>query len=86
MTAPATTDARTDLPTRAAAALLAYPRISALAAGIVSATGFAPLSLWPLTILAYALLIALIARATSWKRSLVLGYLFGVGQFTLGNY
>jgi len=85
MTAPATTDARTDLPTRAAAALLAYPRISALAAGIVSATGFAPLSLWPLTILAYALLIALIARATSWKRSLVLGYLFGVGQFTLGN-
>jgi apolipoprotein N-acyltransferase len=65
--------------------VLAYPRAAALAAGVISATGFAPLSLWPLTIAAYALLFGLIARAASWQRALLIGWLFGLGQFTLGN-
>lgn len=85
MTAPATTIDRPSPLARTASAIMARPRLTALTAGVVSATGFAPLSLWPLTILAYALLIALIARATSWKGAFFLGWLFGVGQFTLGN-
>lgn len=85
MTTHTTTDAHPGAFTRTNNAILARPRTTALVAGIVSATGFAPLSLWPLTIVSYALLIALIARAPTWKQAFVIGWLFGFGQFTLGN-
>ena len=65
--------------------LLRRPRLSAVLAGLVSATGFAPLSLWPLTLAALAALLHLIATAPTWKRAALLGWLFGVGHFTLGN-
>jgi len=61
------------------------PRLTALAAGLVSAAGFAPLSLWPLTLAALAALLHLIAAASDWKRAALLGWLFGVGHFTFGN-
>jgi apolipoprotein N-acyltransferase len=60
-----------------------YPRWIALIAGGVSATGFAPLNWWPLLLLGLALLIGLIATASGGKRAFTLGWLFGVGQFTI---
>ena len=65
--------------------LAARPRLCAPLLGAIAATGFEPLHLWPLTLLALAGLIALIAQATSGKRAMLLGWLFGLGHFTLGN-
>lgn len=61
-----------------------YPKTIALAAGLVSATGFAPLGLWPLTLIAFAVLIALVERAPDWHGAFLRGWLFGVGHFALG--
>ena len=61
------------------------PRLSALVFGAVSALAFQPLALWPLGLLAMAMLIALIAAARSWRDAAVLGWLFGLAHFTLGN-
>jgi apolipoprotein N-acyltransferase len=65
--------------------LLRNPRLTALAAGAISATGFAPLSWWPATLAALAILLHLIAGAPHWKRAALTGWLFGVGHFTIGN-
>ncbi len=65
--------------------LTAHPRWCALALGALAAGGFQPLALWPLTLLAVAGLIELIARAGSWKQAALLAWLFGVGHFTIGN-
>ena len=56
----------------------------ALLAGLASALGFAPLGLWPLTILAFAALLWLIEIAPSLRSALARGWWFGVGQFALG--
>ena len=61
------------------------PRWIALVAGSVSATGFAPLNLWPLTLLCLALLMHLVASTDSGKRAFMIGWLFGVGHFSVGN-
>jgi apolipoprotein N-acyltransferase len=63
----------------------AHPRLSALVLGVVSATGFQPLGLWPLALAAMALQFALIGRTETVGRAALLGWLFGVGHFTLGN-
>jgi len=52
--------------------------------GLVSATGFQPLGLWPLTILAFTGLIILIERAPGMRSALARGWWFGMGQFVLG--
>ena len=65
--------------------LLRRPWLSAVLAGLVSATGFAPLSWWPATLAALAVLLHLIATAPTWKRAALLGWLFGVGHFSFGN-
>ncbi len=67
------------------AILTSHPRWCALALGALAAGGFEPLGLWPLTLLAVAGLIELIARAASWKQAALIGWLFGVAHFTLGN-
>ncbi|HZG09610.1 MAG TPA: apolipoprotein N-acyltransferase [Allosphingosinicella sp.] len=56
----------------------------ALALGIASATGFAPLGLWPLTLLAFALLLWLVQGAPRLRSALARGWWFGVGHFALG--
>ncbi len=61
-----------------------FPLILAGGAGLVSATGFAPLGLWPLTLLGLALLAHLVRTAPSLRSAMVRGYGFGVGQFVLG--
>lgn len=62
-----------------------HARLTLLVAGGLSATGFAPLGWWPLTLLCLALLMHLVASAQSGKRALLLGWLFGVGHFSIGN-
>jgi apolipoprotein N-acyltransferase len=70
---------------RALALIPNHPRKLALLLGALAATGFEPLRLWPLALLALAGLIELVARAANLKQALLLGWLFGVGHFTLGN-
>ncbi len=65
--------------------ILAQSRLAALALGALAATGFEPLHLWPLALLALAGLIELTARALSWKQALLTGWLFGLGHFTLAD-
>ncbi len=71
--------------TSATELLARYPRLAALALGVVAATGFPPLNLWPLTILSLAATIPLIRSADSWRGVFLRGWLFGVGHFTLAN-
>ena len=56
----------------------------ALFVGAASAFAFQPVGWWPLMILAIAALCELIARATSLKQALLIGWGFGVGQFVIG--
>ena len=56
----------------------------ALALGLVSAFAFQPYALWPLMPLAFVGLCELIARAPTMRRTLLLGWLFSVGQFVVG--
>lgn len=73
---------------RTAFALRAIDRhagLAAIALGGVSATGFAPLSLWPITLVALAAWLAMIDRAPGWRAACWRGWLFGVGHFTIGN-
>ncbi|MEQ1689458.1 MAG: apolipoprotein N-acyltransferase, partial [Sphingopyxis sp.] len=60
-----------------------HPRWAALIAGLASATGFAPLGAWPVTLIALALLMHLVSEATTAKRAFLLGWLFALGHFTL---
>ncbi|MDV3458181.1 apolipoprotein N-acyltransferase [Sphingomonas sp. HF-S4] len=62
-----------------------HPLPTALIAGLVSATGFAPLNLWPVTLIAFATLLWLTWSAPSLKSALLRGWVFGVGHFTVGN-
>lgn len=56
----------------------------ALVAGSLSATAFAPLGLWPMMPLALLLLVWLLDPVTKAKRAGLLGWLFGMGHFTVG--
>jgi apolipoprotein N-acyltransferase len=56
----------------------------AFLAGLVSALGFAPVGLWPLTLLAFAGLLWLLETAPSLRSALARGWWFGMGQFVLG--
>jgi apolipoprotein N-acyltransferase len=62
-----------------------YPRLTALALGVLAATGFQPLGYWPLALAAMAAFAALAADAPDAKRAALLGWLFGLGHFTFGN-
>jgi apolipoprotein N-acyltransferase len=60
-----------------------FSGLIALCAGCASATGFAPLNLWPVTLLGLGLLIQLVFSAPQMKRALALGYWFGLGHFVM---
>ena len=60
----------------------AYP--IAFVLGLAAACGFAPLEAWPLTLLCFAGLIALLDRAKGLPRAAALGWWFGLGHFCLG--
>ena len=61
------------------------PRFAALVLGVVAATGFPPLGLWPLTLVAMAGYAWLIYRAPTWRAAGARGWFFGMGHFTLAN-
>jgi apolipoprotein N-acyltransferase len=61
-----------------------FPKLTALILGLVSATGFAPLDMWPVTLLAFAILIWMTGQAPTQRAALGLGYAFGAGHFTVG--
>jgi apolipoprotein N-acyltransferase len=62
-----------------------YPALVSLLLGAIAATGFAPLDLWPLALVAFALWMAIVHAAATWQRALWLGWVFGVGHFTINN-
>jgi apolipoprotein N-acyltransferase len=61
-----------------------FPKSLALGAGFVSATGFAPLHLWFVTLGALAVLLALVEAAPDRRAAFLRGWLFGLGHFVLG--
>ncbi|WJY19767.1 apolipoprotein N-acyltransferase [Alteriqipengyuania flavescens] len=61
-----------------------HPRIASALLGAVSATGFAPLSLWPLALLCLAIFCALVARTERPGAAAWLGWWFGFAHFTVG--
>ena len=61
-----------------------FPKLTALLAGFVAATGFEPLKLWPVTLACFALLLWLIETAPTRRAAFTRGWLFGLGHFTLG--
>ena len=62
-----------------------HPRWAALACGLIAATGFPPLALWPVALIGIAGFSWLVWRAASWRQAALAGWLFGVGHFTLAN-
>lgn len=74
----------TALSPRIAAFADRWPKLIALTLGAVSATGFAPLNLWPLTLLALAGWMTLVARSPRGWRTFGIGWAFGVGHFVVG--
>ncbi len=65
--------------------IASYPGFAALALGVLAATGFEPLGLWPVALAAMAAFAALVAQGPDAKRAAWLGWLFGFGHFTFGN-
>lgn len=61
------------------------PALFSLLLGAAAATGFAPLDWWPLTLLALAGWMIVVARARTQGQALWRGWLFGVGHFTVNN-
>ena len=55
-----------------------------LALGALAACGFEPLHLWPLALCSVAVLGWLVSRAQGWRQAGLVGWLWGVGHFTLG--
>jgi apolipoprotein N-acyltransferase len=60
------------------------PLLVALAAGLISALGFAPTGWWLLSYAGFAALLMLVRRAENWRGAALLGYAFGFGQFVVG--
>src|SRR5436190_9086322 len=56
----------------------------ALLAGAASAFAFQPVGLWPLLLVAFALLCEFLCRSKSLWRALLTGWAFGLGQFVVG--
>lgn len=71
--------------TRLLDGLSRYPRLAALACGLIVALGFPPLNLWPVALLGLAAFCWLIWQSATWRRGALLGWLFGVAHFTLAN-
>jgi apolipoprotein N-acyltransferase len=73
------------LTNRVGRVLTAHPRLAALGFGLIAATGFQPLQLWPLAMAGLAGLIWLGMGAANWREALLRGWLFGLAHFTLTN-
>ncbi|NNC52300.1 MAG: apolipoprotein N-acyltransferase, partial [Erythrobacter sp.] len=70
---------------RISAFSLRHPYWTALLLGLVSATGFQPLHLWPLALAAISALVWLLSKQKGKGSAFLVGWLFGVAHFTLTN-
>jgi apolipoprotein N-acyltransferase len=70
---------------RLIAQFISRPRLIAPIIGALAACGFEPLHVWPMLLLGLGGLIALTARAPDRRSAVLLGWLWGVGHFSLGN-
>ena len=61
------------------------PRLASFGFGLVAATGFPPLAMWPLALLGIAGLGWLVWRSRSWTQAALVGWLFGFSHLTLAN-
>ena len=61
-----------------------FSPLIALRAGAISAFAFQPVGFWPLMPAAFAALCELLMRTQSLRRALLIGWLFGLGQFVIG--
>ncbi len=61
-----------------------FPKLTGLILGLASATGFAPWSLWPVTLLCLAGLMHSVDIAPDRRAALARAYWFGVGHFVVG--
>jgi apolipoprotein N-acyltransferase len=61
-----------------------WPLAIAFGTGAVSALSFEPAGIWPLMFFAFARLFTLLCEAATLRRALVIGWLFGFGQFVVG--
>ncbi len=62
-----------------------YPALLSLLLGMIAATAFAPLQLWPLLLLGLAGLVALVHAAPTQRQALWRGWCWGLGHFTVNN-
>lgn len=62
-----------------------HPKSTAVLCGLIAATGFPPLHLWPLALLAIGGFALIVFAAPSWRTALLRGWIFGVAHFTLAN-
>jgi len=65
--------------------LAAHPYGCALLLGILAACGFQPLGWWAASLIGVAGLIALVSSAQRGRNAALLGWLWGLGHFTLGD-
>lgn len=61
-----------------------FPKLIAFAAGLASATGFAPLGFWPVLLLALAVALHLVRTAPNLRGAFARSYWFSAGQFMVG--
>ena len=62
-----------------------HPLVTCLALGLLAATGYPPLHLWPLAMLSLAAFAALVHEAPTWRSAAARGWLFGWAHLTLAN-
>lgn len=65
--------------------LLRHPLLIALFAGGCASLGFAPLNLWPLTLLGLAMLMLLVQNAMNWQHAARIGYCWGLSHFAINS-
>ncbi len=58
-----------------------HPHLIAFGTGAMAATGFAPLNLWPLTLIGLAVLMTLVRAAPDWRAAAARGWCWGWGHF-----
>ncbi|MEK6637967.1 MAG: apolipoprotein N-acyltransferase [Pseudomonadota bacterium] len=64
--------------------MINYTKMMMFGLGLLSAVGFAPIGLWPVTLLCFGLMIAQVATSPTLKGAFARGYWFGVGHFIVG--
>src|SRR6188768_3758217 len=60
-----------------------WPFAAAFVTGTLSALSFAPADIWPLMFFSFAVLFGLLQRTETLKQALLIGWLFGLGQFII---